>query len=398
MSAPQTAKPAAAPTAADLDLDAILAMTDAKRSQVFGKPDAIESIVILMAKGGGLGDIRRSLPQGSTTQPVRFLAAFVKCARREIESRGMGKDDESRLFRCSLASILEALKLAAMVDVVPGDGRAYLIPYKDECKFELGAHGMRDVMRRSSGILDINDQAVYEGDEFEIELEGPNRGVRHKRKFLPGRKWVASYATALLEGDPRPIVEVIDAEDLAAIKSQAKAQGSLAWTKFADEMSRAKVLRRLSKRVPMRPDDAAALQAMDAANHFMIEGAAEAAEQLRKRAPIHATIDPADLSPSSDPNRGHDKAAPTNPAGLKLSDFADEEQELLIGYLERKAGIADQAGVVAWLAKWEAGAEELLQLVWDDYKRQKAQEQPQDDPQGSLLDQPKGQRTKGALK
>lgn len=404
MSAQASARTQSAPagaTAKDVDLDEILRMTDARRSAVMGPPDDIEKVVILLAKAGGLDDIRRSLPAGSSTRAVRFLAGFVKCARQELVNRkGAGQPDDPRLFRCSTASILEALKLAALVDVVPGDGRAYLIAYGSECKFELGAHGMRDVMRRSSAILDVNDQVIYEGDEFDVELDGPSRGVRHKRRsFGKGRKWVATYATVLLRDDPRPIVEIIDEADLDAIKSQAKAKGSLAWTTFVDEMSRAKALRRISKRVPMRPDDAAALQSIDAANFLMQEAASEGAGSLRRSAAIHATIDPADLSPSTDANRGHDRAAPqadAGPEGPKLSQFADEEQELILAYLERKAGIADREAAIQWLARWEAGPEDLMQRVWDDYNAQKAEAERTGE--GELFAGAKGKGSKSAIK
>ncbi len=292
-------RPNRRPTAADHDIEEIIAATNLSRSQVLGKPDPIERAVIQLAKIDGLEGIRRSLPKGSRTEPTRFFAGLVRCARQNPQ-----------VAQCSLASLLEALKIAAQVDVVPGDGRAYLIPYKGEVQFMLGAHGMRDVIRRNSEVLDINDQNVYEGDEFDVELDGRNRGVRHKRKtFGAGREWIGAYATAVLKGDPRPIVEIIDTEDLEAIRSQSKASGSLAWTKFTGEMARAKVLRRIAKRLPMRPDDAAALAALDAAEFFQLEAAQRPAEKYRKE-PIRATVKPEDVRASESENRGHDHAAP----------------------------------------------------------------------------------------
>lgn len=113
---------------------------------------------------------------------------------------------------------------------------------------------------------------------------------------------------------------------------------------------------------------------------------------------IHATINPADLSASTDPNRGHDRAAPVEPGpgGLKLDQFAEEEQELLIGYLERKAGVTDEAGVKAWLSRWEAGAEDLMQRVWDDYNDSKAEAERAGE--GELFAGSKGKGSKGAIK
>lgn len=326
----------ARPSGQAFNFEDILDITQ-KRSNVLGKPDAIESIAILIAKADGLKDIASSLPAGSSTNPKRFLAGFIKCARLDAQN---GKGN---LAKCSMASILEALKLAAMVDVVPGDGRAYLIPYGTECKFELSAHGMRDVMRRSSDVLDINDQCVYEGDDFECVLEGPERGIRHQRKsFGAGRKWIATYVTVLLKHDPRPIVEILDEVDLAAIKSQSKNAGGLPWGKFVDEHSRAKVIRRVSKRVPMRPDDDAALQAIDAANFLMSEAAAANERQYREE-PMRVSIDPSAVKASDSPNRGHDATEPAK--AEPKAEPTEQELDSLFAQQER----VDGAGTAAAL-------------------------------------------------
>lgn len=112
---------------------------------------------------------------------------------------------------------------------------------------------------------------------------------------------------------------------------------------------------------------------------------------------ITAKIDPADLSPSTDANRGHDRAAPqadAGPEGLKLSQFADEEQELILAYLERKAGISDREAAAQWLARWEAGPEDLMQRVWDDYNAAKAERTGERE----LFAGAKGKGSKGAIK
>lgn len=291
-------------TTAEVDLSAIASATSLKRS--LSRTGLSEDLALPAV----LKEIESLLPDSSRTQPVRFFAGLVRCARQN-----------PALVKCTLASIVEALKIAAQVDVVPGDGRAYLIPYGTECQFMLGAHGMRDVIRRSDQVLDINDQAVYEGDEFEFELEGPNRGVRHKRRLggEGGRKWLCAYAVATLKGDPRPIVEIIDAADLAAIKSVSKAAGSMAWQKFGDEMSRAKVLRRLAKRLPMRPDDDAALAAADAVEFYQVQAAAAERPQ-----PVRASVPLSAVRKSVNENRGHDGA---NPAHVEAdrSDAATSE-------------------------------------------------------------------------
>jgi hypothetical protein len=94
----------------------------------------------------------------------------------------------------------------------------------------------------------------------------------------------------------------------------------MAWQKFGDEMSRAKVLRRLSKRLPMRPDDDAALAAADAVEFYQLQAAAE-----QPRQPTRATVPLAAVKRSANQNRGHDGA---NPAHVEPEPEAKPAAEL----------------------------------------------------------------------
>jgi len=200
--------------------------------------------------------------------PKRFIGGFLTIAR-----------NNPAVLDCSPASILESLKLAALSGLVPGEGKAYLIPYKGECTYSIGAWGMVELMRRSGKVSDIRDSIVCAGDEFEIDADGL---VRHiKRPFAADRgKIVGVVASALIEGDQTPIVETLDLEQIEAIKGMSKAPGSIAWTKFYDEHIRAKCLRRLAKRVPMDPSAEEAIRSADAAEFLTNAAGAAAARQI----------------------------------------------------------------------------------------------------------------------
>jgi phage RecT family recombinase len=344
-------------------LQSILAGADMSRRQIIGEPDEPQVVTIALAKAGALDDIARLLPASSKTPAARFLAGFIRCARLDKQN---GKGN---LVKCSLASILEALKMAAQVDVVPGDGRAYLIPYGQECQFHLGVHGLRDVLRRSPDVLDINDQVVYEGDEFEAVLEGPARGVRHVRGPLGEHgKIVGAYATVTLRQQmpDRPLVEVMDRDEIEQVRAASKnTSESGPWGKWFGEMARKAVLRRLAKRVPMRPDDAAALAAMDAVEFFTDE-AASAGQRAIRSAPARATIQPTAIRASANPNRGHDATMPEpapKASGLSLRDFAADQQKAIMLYAANARGLDRVQEIEQWVRAFDGDRDDLLALV-----------------------------------
>ena len=71
-------------------------------------------------------------------------------------------------------------RIAAQLGVEPNTalGQAYLIPYGNQCQFQLGYKGMLDLAYRTGEVRSITAEVVREGDVFEYEL-GLNPKLRH---------------------------------------------------------------------------------------------------------------------------------------------------------------------------------------------------------------------------
>lgn len=73
-----------------------------------------------------------------------------------------------KLQNCNRTSILAALMQSAQLGLEPNTplGEAYLIPYGNECQFQIGYRGMLSLAYRTGDYKMIYAHAVYKNDEF----------------------------------------------------------------------------------------------------------------------------------------------------------------------------------------------------------------------------------------
>jgi phage RecT family recombinase len=100
------------------------------------------------------------------------------------------------------------------------------------------------------GIL-IDAQVVHENDDFVYEF-GDNPTIAHKPPKLgkPRGEIIGTYAVATLK-DGSKMREVMDKDQVQAVRAQSRAANSLMWTKFESEGYRKTVARRLVKSLPI---------------------------------------------------------------------------------------------------------------------------------------------------
>lgn len=125
----------------------------------------------------------------------KFVRVAITCIRQNPKLAG-----------CSQPSLLGAFMTAAQLGLEPGVlGQCYLIPYGNECSFQLGYKGMIELLRRTGQLSDIYAYPVYEHDEFNIEY-GLERKLTHKPAFNnpDGRGEVTGfYSVAILKDGTR---------------------------------------------------------------------------------------------------------------------------------------------------------------------------------------------------
>lgn len=176
-----------------------------------------------------------------------------------------------KLQQCDHLSFLGAVVTAASLGLEPGSalGQCYLIPYKNECEFQISYRGMVDLARRSGNIVSISARCVYEGDDFAVQL-GTEETIHHVPRFAT-TNLVSVYAVAKLVGGGTQF-EVMSAGEVEYIRNKfSKQPGGTAWTNSYDEMAKKTVVRRLFKMLPASVELAAALNAEETKSHDILD-------------------------------------------------------------------------------------------------------------------------------
>jgi len=130
------------------------------------------------------------------------------------------------------------------------DGRkAHLIPYGKVCKLIVDYKGLVDLARRSGEIADIHADVVCENDFFEYSF-GTNGNLEHKPAIKEKGVVIAAYSYVKLK-DGSSSYEVMNLEEINAIRKRSKASGSGPWVTDWNEMAKKTVFRRHSKWLPV---------------------------------------------------------------------------------------------------------------------------------------------------
>jgi len=204
----------------------------------------INTIEDLLKKHGP--EIALALPQHVT--PERLLRIALSEVRRN-----------PRLAQCSAPSLLGAIFTCAQLGLEPGNalGHCYLIPYRDECQFQIGYKGMIDLARRSGQIRGLSARRVYENDHFEYTY-GLHEDIVHKPARGERGELTHVYAVARF-ADGGEQFEVMDRYELEEIRDGSQGyqtaikynKKDTPWISSFDEMCRKTVIRRMFKYLPV---------------------------------------------------------------------------------------------------------------------------------------------------
>jgi len=154
-----------------------------------------------------------------------------------------------KLSECTRESLLACLMDCSALGIEPDNRMAYLIPYGNQCTLVIGYKALVALARRSGEISDIHADVVCANDFFEYSFGSEGRLV-HKPKLGDRGDVVAAYSFAKLK-DGSCSYEVMDLEEISAIKNRSKASKSGPWVTDFNEMAKKTVFRRHSKWLPV---------------------------------------------------------------------------------------------------------------------------------------------------
>jgi len=154
-----------------------------------------------------------------------------------------------KLLQCTKESLTESLMDCSSLGLEPDGRRAHLIPYGNKCQLIVDYKGLVELARRSGEISDIHADVVCENDFFEYSF-GTNGNLEHKPAIKEKGEVIAAYSYVKLK-DGSSSYEVMNIEEIEAIRKRSKAAGNGPWKTDWNEMAKKTVFRRHSKWLPV---------------------------------------------------------------------------------------------------------------------------------------------------
>lgn len=188
--------------------------------------------------------VARALPKHLT--PERFIRVAVTAMNRV-----------PKLAQCDQGSFFNALLTLSQLGLEPDGRRAHLIPYENrkkgitECQLIVDYKGIVELISNAGDVANIHADVVCDNDQFVYD-----KGVivSHVIDFRQPRGAVyAAYALIRFK-DGTEKTEVMNREEIEAIRKRSKAGESGPWTTDWNEMAKKTVFRRASKWVKLSPE------------------------------------------------------------------------------------------------------------------------------------------------
>lgn len=178
-----------------------------------------------------------------------------------------------KLFECSKESIVGAVLQSAQLGLEPLLGRAYLIPYGNECQFQLGYKGMIELFYRNPEAKSLEARIVYENDYFKYEF-GTESFLKHIPTDKDRGKVKGYYAVAKLKTGAYGFeyMTIQEAEVHAKKYSQAYRKGYTSpYQTEPDQMFLKTVIKKALKYMPMTVELQKALDADETIKEYTPE-------------------------------------------------------------------------------------------------------------------------------
>jgi recombination protein RecT len=158
-----------------------------------------------------------------------------------------------KLADCDRNSLMCALLDCSQLGIEPDGRRAHLIPFGQNVQLIIDYKGLVELVTRSGKISNIHADEVCENDEF---IYNKGRIEKHIPNWKDRGKPYLVYANATFK-DGSEKAEVMTLADVEKVKACSRSANSPSspWQTFTTEMRKKTVFRRLSKWLPISPED-----------------------------------------------------------------------------------------------------------------------------------------------
>ncbi len=162
-----------------------------------------------------------------------------------------------KLTSCTPESLLNCLMLCSQAGLEPDGRNAHLIPYGDVCQVIFDWKGLVLLAKRNK-VANIAAEIVCEKDVFEWTRTGDGLQFKHQIDYKQPRGQM--YAAYCIWKDGKQFDgEVMQKSEIDGIRQRSRASSSGPWVTDYNEMAKKTVVRRASKKWPLDPEVAAAI-------------------------------------------------------------------------------------------------------------------------------------------
>ena len=240
-------------------------------------------------------------------QKPEVVASITAALPRHMDGEKFAKialtaiNKNPKLLECTRESLMLAMLQSAALGLEPNGRDAHLIPYGNQCQFQLDYKGIVQLVRRSGEIADIHCDVVRRGDLFTYKF---GKVVDHVPWFLrddakkpaaPGEIY-AVYSRVEMK-DAGVACDVMSVEEINQIRD-GRSQGYKAAKKYNKahpwdyeeqggsycEMAKKTVFKRHSKWLPISSELVEALAKEDEADDSLVIDAAEIGKSVEEAA------------------------------------------------------------------------------------------------------------------
>jgi recombination protein RecT len=138
------------------------------------------------------------------------------------------KNKKPVLESCSKDSIANSLLDMVVQGLTPAKNQCYFIAYDGQLNLTRSYFGTVAVVKRLKGVKHVVANCIFEGDEFEYEVDietGYKRITKHKQDFknIDPNKIEGAYAIVITEDDEPNYIEIMNINQVYASWQQSKA-------------------------------------------------------------------------------------------------------------------------------------------------------------------------------
>lgn len=201
--------------------------------------------------------IRAFQEAGEIHFPANYSPENALKAAWLILQSTVDRNNKPVLETCTKDSIANALLDMVVQGLNPLKNQGYFVAFGNQLKFMRSYFGTMAVTKRVTGAKDIYAQVVYEGDEFEYEINnGKKKVVKHVQKLenVNNKNIIGAYCTIDF-GDGRTYTEIMSMDEIRAAWNMSRSKDGKVHNEFPQEMAKRTVINRTCKMYLNTSDD-----------------------------------------------------------------------------------------------------------------------------------------------